>query len=83
MKNQIKSLETLNERERVIITKMDTKPANSIVVFLEKSETNYSAYIPELEGCVAELESFQEAVNDLEEAAEFHLEGIKEGIRYS
>lgn len=60
------------------MTTMKTDTANNIVVILEKSETNYSAYIPELEGCVATGNSIRETVNSIEEAVAFHLEGLKE-----
>lgn len=50
----------------------------NIVVILEKSDTNYSAYIPELDGCIATGNTIQETVNNIEEAVEFHLAGMKE-----
>jgi predicted RNase H-like HicB family nuclease len=55
-----------------------THTAKNIVVILEKSETNYSAYIPELDGCIATGENIQETVNNIEEAVAFHLESMKE-----
>jgi len=53
----------------------------TIIVILEKSEDNYSAYIPALDGCIATGESLQEVKQNIEEAAEFHLDGMKkEGL---
>ncbi len=53
----------------------------TIIVILEKSEGNYSAYIPALEGCIATGESLQEVKQNIEEAVEFHLDGMKkEGL---
>ena len=50
----------------------------TIKVILEKSDTNYSAYIPELDGCIATGDSIQETVENIEEAVAFHLNGMKE-----
>ena len=55
-----------------------TQNGKNIVVILEKSDTNYSAYIPELDGCIATGDTIQETVNNIEEAVEFHLAGMKE-----
>jgi len=50
-------------------------------VILEKSENNYSAYIPELEGCIATGATIQDTKKNLFEAVAFHLEGMKnEGL---
>jgi len=50
----------------------------TILVILEKSYNNYSAYIPDLNGCVATGDSLQEAKENIEEAVEFHLKGMEE-----
>lgn len=60
------------------MNKSKTHDRKSIVVILEKSDTNYSAYIPELDGCIATGGSIQETVNNIEEAVIFHLVGMKE-----
>ena len=53
----------------------------TIIVILEKSENNYSAYIPALDGCVATGESLNEVKQRIAEAVEFHLDGMKvEGL---
>jgi predicted RNase H-like HicB family nuclease len=56
----------------------NTHTAKNIVVILERSDTNYSAYIPELEGCIATGATIQETVKNIEEAITFHLAGMKE-----
>jgi predicted RNase H-like HicB family nuclease len=58
--------------------KLKDEKRQNIVVILEKSDSNYSAYIPELDGCIATGETIQETVNNIEEAVEFHLAGMKE-----
>lgn len=48
------------------------------MVVLEQGPTSYGAYVPDLPGCVAVGESQQEALQLIQEAIEFHLEGLKE-----
>ena len=48
------------------------------MVVLEQGPTSYGAYVPDLPGCVAVGETQQEALELIQEAIEFHLEGLKE-----
>ena len=51
------------------------------VVILERGETSFGAYVPDLPGCVAVGETKQEALRLIREAIEFHLDGMRqEGI---
>jgi predicted RNase H-like HicB family nuclease len=45
-------------------------------VVIEKAERNYSAYVPDLPGCVATGATVEEAEIQILEAIEFHLEGL-------
>lgn len=47
-------------------------------VVIEKAEGNYSAYVPDLPGCVATGYSLKEVEVQIREAIEFHLEGLRE-----
>jgi predicted RNase H-like HicB family nuclease len=47
-------------------------------VVIEKSNTGYGAFVPDLPGCVAVGETIQETERLIKEAIEFHLEGFKE-----
>ena len=47
-------------------------------VVIEKGESNYSAYVPDLPGCVAAAETFEEIEKMIREAIEFHLDGMRE-----
>ena len=47
-------------------------------VVIEKAENNYSAYVPDLPGCVATGATVSEAETQIREAIEFHLEGLRE-----
>jgi predicted RNase H-like HicB family nuclease len=47
------------------------------LIVYEKSDSNYSAYSPDLPGCVATGTSRQEVAGNIREAIEFHLDGMK------
>ena len=47
-------------------------------IVIEKAENNYSAYVPDLPGCVATGKTVEEAESQIREAIEFHLEGLRE-----
>ena len=47
-------------------------------VVIEKAESNYSAYVPDLPGCVATGESVKETESQIREAIEFHIQGMRE-----
>ena len=46
-------------------------------IVIEKAETNYSAYVPDLPGCVATGASIQEVEAEIREAIAFHIEGLR------
>jgi len=45
---------------------------------IEKAQSNYSAYIPDLPGCVATGSTLEEAEKEIREAIEFHIEGMRQ-----
>ncbi|MHC4506935.1 MAG: type II toxin-antitoxin system HicB family antitoxin [Planctomycetota bacterium] len=47
-------------------------------VVIEKAEGNYSAYVPDLPGCVATGGTREEAEGQIRDAIQFHLEGLRE-----
>jgi predicted RNase H-like HicB family nuclease len=47
-------------------------------IVIEKAEHNYSAYVPDLPGCVATGATVEDAESQIREAIEFHLEGLRE-----
>lgn len=50
-------------------------------VIIERGETSYGAYVPDLPGCFAVGNSLDEVKRILKESIEFHLEGLQmEGI---
>ena len=48
------------------------------LVVVEKSENGFGAYVPDLPGCVAAAETRDKVVSLIQEAIEFHIEGLKE-----
>ena len=52
------------------------------LIVVEKARTGYSAYSPDLPGCVATGSTRQRAVSRMQSAVRFHLEGLRaEGER--
>jgi len=47
-------------------------------VVIEQGETSFGAHVPVLPGCVAVAETRDEVLKLIEEAIEFHIEGLRE-----
>lgn len=47
-------------------------------VIIEEGENSFGAYVPDLPGCIAVGETKEEVLKLIEEAIEFHLEGLRE-----
>jgi len=48
------------------------------LVVIEKGANNYSAYVPDLPGCVSTGKTLREVKRNIKEAVEFHIDGLKE-----
>lgn len=48
------------------------------VMIIEPGERNYSAYLPDLPGCVTTGKTIEEVKQRMREAIELHLEGLRE-----
>ena len=46
-------------------------------IILEKTDTGYSVYSPDIPGCVSTGKTKEEAQANMQEAIEFHIEGLK------
>jgi predicted RNase H-like HicB family nuclease len=46
-------------------------------IVIEKAEANYSAYVPDLPGCIATGATVGAVENEICEAIRFHIEGLK------
>jgi predicted RNase H-like HicB family nuclease len=51
---------------------------NGYAVIIEGEGNSYSAYVPDLPGCVATGDSIAEVERLIREAIEFHIEGLRE-----
>ena len=46
-------------------------------IVIEKADGNYSAYVPDLPGCVATGVTVEAVEAEMREALRFHIEGLK------
>jgi len=46
-------------------------------VVIEQADGNYSAYVPDLPGCVATAATVSEVESEIREAIRFHIDGLK------
>ncbi len=49
-----------------------------MVIEKEKGSQNYSAYLPDVPGCITTGRTIDEVKHNMREALEFHLEGLRE-----
>ena len=47
-------------------------------IVIEKEKGNYSAYVPDLPGCITTDDTIKEIEKNMIEAISLHLEGLKE-----
>jgi predicted RNase H-like HicB family nuclease len=47
-------------------------------IVIENAGSNYSAYVPDLPGCIATGTTVADAEKQIQEAIAFHLEGMRE-----
>jgi predicted RNase H-like HicB family nuclease len=47
-------------------------------IVIEKAGGNYSAYVPDLPGCVATGETVAVVETEIRDAIRFHIDGLKE-----
>jgi len=48
------------------------------LIVIEKANSNFSAYSPDIDGCVAAGETREEAIKNMQEAIQFHFDGMRE-----
>ncbi len=49
------------------------------LIVVERANGNYSAYSPDLPGCVATGESREEVERNMHEVVQMHVQGLREG----
>ena len=47
-------------------------------IVIEQAGTNFSAYVPDLPGCIATGATVEETEANIREAIAFHLEGLRD-----
>jgi predicted RNase H-like HicB family nuclease len=47
-------------------------------IVIEKAESNYSAYVPDLPGCVATGDTVEDVEREIRDAIRFHIDGLRE-----
>lgn len=47
-------------------------------VVVEEGKTSFGAHVPDLPGCVAAAETREEVLKLIQEAIEFHIEGLRD-----
>ena len=47
-------------------------------IVIEQAEGNYSAYVPDLPGCVATAATVEEVEREIRDAIRFHIAGLRE-----
>ena len=47
-------------------------------IVIEKAESNYCAYVPDLPGCIATGANIKQVEAEIREAIEFHIDGLRE-----
>ncbi len=47
-------------------------------IVIERASSNYSAYVPDLPGCVATGSTVDEVESEIRDAIAFHLDGLRE-----
>jgi predicted RNase H-like HicB family nuclease len=47
-------------------------------IVIEKTDSNYSAYVPDLPGCIATAATVKEVEEEIREAIRFHIDGLRE-----
>ncbi len=47
-------------------------------IVIEKANGNYSAYVPDLPGCIATGATVEDTKERIKEAVQLHLEGLRE-----
>ncbi|MCP9494327.1 MAG: type II toxin-antitoxin system HicB family antitoxin [Pyrinomonadaceae bacterium MAG19_C2-C3] len=58
--------------------RVDVPEPRKYLVVIEENETGFGASVPDLPGCVAAAKTKQEVLELIQEAIEFHLEGLSE-----
>ena len=48
------------------------------LIVIEETTTGFSAYSPDLPGCISTGSTFEDTAQNMREAIEFHIQGLRE-----
>lgn len=60
-----------------MFSKLNSSTEMKYLVVIEETKTGYSAYSPDVPGCIATGETKDEIERNIKEAIEFHFEGLR------
>ena len=60
------------------LSKMLKTNAMRYIIIIEKTRTGYSAYVPDLPGCISTGDTKDETKTNIQKAISFHIKGLKE-----
>jgi predicted RNase H-like HicB family nuclease len=63
--------------ERAVTERKTDMARYRYLIIAEKANGNYSAYVPDLPGCITTGKTLEEIHNNMQEAIELHLEGMR------
>lgn len=66
------------EQTTVSLSKQAGSEIMRYAIVIENAANNFSAYVPDLPGCIATGASLEEVEAEIKEAIAFHLEGMRE-----
>jgi len=71
------SVGRLGSEDCGVYTEAGRAKMSTYTVFIEPTKTGFSAYVPDLPGCVAAASTLEETRRLMKEAIEFHIEGMR------
>jgi predicted RNase H-like HicB family nuclease len=67
-----------NPVERIGCSRAWFKAVKKYLIVVEETETGYSAFSPDVPGCGSTGKTKEEVERNIQEAIQFHLEGLRE-----
>jgi len=65
-------------RDLIGLVAHDARRLMRYAIVIEKANGNYSAFVPDLPGCVATGDTVEEVEAEIRQAIRFHLDGLRE-----
>ena len=65
-------------RDLIRLITDDARRLMRYAIVIEKANGNYSAFVPDLPGCVATGDTVEDVEREIRQAIRFHLDGLRE-----